>query len=99
MVEVDSLPEHDSTILALLVREARQYEVKCRVKVQKGKDVPLLISSYRLAADDTYAYHTLAEATFLVDPYVWGQYWVYWDVPKKPSGATRLERNSVTRGA
>jgi hypothetical protein len=47
-VEVRSLLEHDSTIQALLVREERQYEVKYRVKVQKGKDVPLLISSLSL---------------------------------------------------
>ena len=62
------------TIQALLVGEERQYEVKYRVKVQKGKDVPLLISFDKLAANDTYAYHTLAEATSPVDPYVSEQY-------------------------
>jgi len=84
MVEVDSLPEHDSTILALLAREERQYEVKYRVKVQKEKDVPLLVSFDKIVANDTYACHTLAEATSPVDPYVSGQYWVYLDARKKP---------------
>ena len=57
--EVDLLLEHDSTILALLVREVRQYEGKYRVKVQKGKDVPLLISLYKLAADKITLTHTI----------------------------------------
>jgi len=68
------LLEHGSTIQASLGGEERQYEVKYRVKVQKGKDVPLLISLDKLAADDTYTYHTLAEATSLLDPYVSEQY-------------------------
>jgi len=46
--EVDLLLEHGLTIQAWLVVEGRQYEVKYRVRVQMGKDVPLLISSYQL---------------------------------------------------